>query len=76
MLWTVSATLVVVVVVLLPRGDSAISGSFDNPGFKEDRTTIVEMFEWTWADVTRECVDFLGPHGYGAVQVRRFSSLF
>ncbi|EEC19986.1 alpha-amylase, putative [Ixodes scapularis] len=69
MLWTVFATLVAVVVVLLPRGDSAISGSFDNPGFKEDRTTIVEMFEWTWADVARECVDFLGPHGYGAVQV-------
>lgn len=69
MLWTAFATLLAVVAVLLPRGDSALSGSFDNPGFKEDRTTIVAMFEWTWADVARECVDFLGPHGYGAVQV-------
>ncbi|KAL1440462.1 hypothetical protein MTO96_009496 [Rhipicephalus appendiculatus] len=34
-----------------------------------DRTTIVELFEWAWPDVAQECEDFLGPFGYGAVQV-------
>ncbi|CAN7986984.1 unnamed protein product [Ixodes hexagonus] len=68
MLWTVIAMLVVVV-ALSPQSESAISGTFDNPGFEDDRTTIVELFEWTWTDVAQECEEFLGPHGYGAVQV-------
>ncbi|GAA2339857.1 carbohydrate-binding module family 20 domain-containing protein [Saccharopolyspora halophila] len=30
---------------------------------------IVQMFQWPWDSVARECTDFLGPKGYGAVQV-------
>ncbi|GGM57543.1 alpha-amylase [Longimycelium tulufanense] len=30
---------------------------------------IVQLFQWNWASVARECRDFLGPRGYGAVQV-------
>lgn len=29
---------------------------------------IAQMFEWTWDSVAAECVDFLGPAGYGSVQ--------
>lgn len=35
----------------------------------EGRTTIVHLFEWKWDDIAEECELFLGPYGYGAVQV-------
>jgi alpha-amylase len=30
---------------------------------------VVQLFEWTWDAVARECEEFLGPAGYAAVQV-------
>ncbi|EKM53320.1 glycoside hydrolase family 13 protein [Phanerochaete carnosa HHB-10118-sp] len=33
------------------------------------KNVIVQMFEWTWDSVAAECTDFLGPAGYGYVQV-------
>jgi len=33
------------------------------------RTVFVQLFEWGWADIGRECEAFLGPAGYAAVQV-------
>lgn len=56
--------------VAVPRpadgeGDAAeASTSVERPG-----GVIVHLFEWTWADVARECEEFLGPNGYEAVQV-------
>ncbi len=31
--------------------------------------TSVQMFRWKWNDIAKECTNFLGPQGYGAVQV-------
>lgn len=31
--------------------------------------TSVQMFRWKWNDVAKECTNWLGPQGYGAVQV-------
>ncbi|QRV93130.1 alpha-amylase [Ceratobasidium sp. AG-Ba] len=33
------------------------------------KKVIVQMFEWTWDSVAAECTNFLGPAGYGYVQV-------
>lgn len=33
------------------------------------RTAYVNLFEWSWSSVARECVTELGPKGYAAVQV-------
>ncbi|GFV88702.1 hypothetical protein TNCV_3354541 [Trichonephila clavipes] len=33
------------------------------------RTTIVHLFEWKWNDIADECEQFLGPYGYGGVQL-------
>ena len=33
------------------------------------RTVFVQLFEWKWNDVARECEQWLGPHGFAAVQV-------
>lgn len=35
----------------------------------EDRSVIVHLFEWKFSDIGLECERFLGPHGFGAVQV-------
>lgn len=40
-----------------------------DPHFIPPRSTVVQLFEWPYVDVARECEQFLGPHGYGAVQL-------
>nr|ABO77640.1 alpha-amylase [Musca domestica] len=40
-----------------------------DPQFHDNRTTIVHLFEWTWPEIARECEEFLGPQGYGGVQI-------
>lgn len=42
----------------------AISHAALNP-----RDTSVQMFEWSWNDIATECTQWLGPQGYGAVQI-------
>jgi alpha-amylase len=33
------------------------------------RTVFVQLFEWKWTDIATECEQWLGPHGFAAVQV-------
>lgn len=33
------------------------------------RTVFVQLFEWPWEDIARECEQNLGPNGFAAVQV-------
>ncbi|XP_018392240.1 PREDICTED: alpha-amylase 1-like [Cyphomyrmex costatus] len=40
-----------------------------NPHYVGNRTTMVHLFEWKFNDIAKECEDFLGPMGYGGVQV-------
>ncbi|KAM9844640.1 alpha-amylase-like [Aulostomus maculatus] len=40
-----------------------------DPHTKPNRTTIVHLFEWRWADIAEECERFLGPKGFGGVQI-------
>lgn len=47
---------------------SCILGQHD-PHFISPRSVIVQPFEWTFVDIARECEEFLGPHGFGAVQI-------
>lgn len=35
----------------------------------DSRSVIVQLFEWRWSDVAQECEYWLGPNGYGAVQI-------
>lgn len=32
-------------------------------------SVIVQLFEWRWSDIAEECESWLGPNGYGAVQI-------
>ncbi len=31
--------------------------------------TYVQLFKWRWTDIATECTTFLGPNGFGAVQI-------
>ncbi|XP_069825112.1 pancreatic alpha-amylase-like [Dendropsophus ebraccatus] len=40
-----------------------------NSNFRSDRTTMVHLFEWRWADIAAECERYLGPNGFAGIQV-------
>lgn len=29
----------------------------------------VHLFQWKWRDIAKECEEYLGPNGFGAVRV-------
>ncbi|XP_033100290.1 alpha-amylase 4N-like [Anneissia japonica] len=33
------------------------------------RQVMVHLFEWKWSDIASECENFLGPNGFGGVQI-------
>lgn len=39
------------------------------PHYLDKRTVMVHLFEWKWNDIANECVNYLGPNGFGGVQV-------
>lgn len=62
-----------VVVLAACSGGSAHVDAPDqtrDPGVADPRhVAFVQLFEWPWPDIARECEDFLGPHGFTAVQI-------
>jgi alpha-amylase len=40
-----------------------------NPNFAGGRSGIVHLFEWKYDDIAAECERFLGPKGFGGVQI-------
>ncbi|XP_055372787.1 alpha-amylase 1-like, partial [Condylostylus longicornis] len=40
-----------------------------NPNFLENRHVIVHLFEWKFSDIANECEQYLGPKGYGGIQL-------
>lgn len=42
---------------------------FHDPHMEAGRSVIVQMFEWRFDDIADECERFLGPKGYGGIQV-------
>jgi len=54
-----------IAVLALSLGSNAHKDPLTLPG----RTVMIHLFEWKWTDIAAECERFLGPKGYGAVQV-------
>lgn len=40
-----------------------------SPNFAPSRTGIVHLFEWKFNDIANECERYLGPNGFGGIQV-------
>jgi len=78
--WPVRAAGLAVCVVLAAAavGTGCMSGH-DGPGpnhgppdviaLDAPRTAFVQLFEWKWTDIARECESYLGPKGFAAVQI-------
>ncbi|KAG7210988.1 hypothetical protein KM043_016357 [Ampulex compressa] len=47
----------------------SVAAGYKDPNFAPGHDVIVHLFEWKWMDIAKECEDFLGPMGYGGVQV-------
>uniref|UniRef100_A0A671S0V8 Alpha-amylase n=1 Tax=Sinocyclocheilus anshuiensis TaxID=1608454 RepID=A0A671S0V8_9TELE len=47
-----------------------------NPNTRDGKTAIVHLFEWRWADIAAECERYLGPNGFGGVQVFLNAALY
>lgn len=56
-------------VLVLAFAIGVFAGPHNNPNFAPGRTAIVHLFEWKWNDIANECERFLGPRGFGGVQV-------
>jgi alpha-amylase len=53
-------------------GGNHQDGLVDGPGQSvtaDSRTAFVQLFEWKWTDIARECETYLGPKGFAAVQI-------
>jgi alpha-amylase len=61
-----SASALVAAVVLVTSAPTAAPAAAAPPG---QRGVIATLFEWNWPSVAAECRTFLGPAGYGYVQV-------
>ncbi|KAJ7443200.1 glycoside hydrolase [Mycena galericulata] len=46
-----------------------LNSTLDSRAPSGSKTVIIQMFEWTWDSVAAECTNFIGPAGYGFVQV-------
>lgn len=44
--------------------------AYRDPLYMPGHDVMVHLFEWKWLDIAKECEEFLGPKGYGGVQVR------
>lgn len=42
----------------------------NRPHYAPGHDGMVHLFEWKWSDIAMECERFLGPMGFGGVQVR------
>lgn len=60
--------LIILVVSLLISGSLAYR-NYQDPHFAENRKVIVHLFEWKWSEIAKECEEFLGPYGFGGVQI-------
>src|SRR6218665_1236657 len=56
-----------ILATLLPC--SLAISDYSDPHFVGERSVITHLMEWKYTDIAAECERFLGPHGYGGVQL-------
>ncbi|KAG6865216.1 hypothetical protein C0991_004417 [Blastosporella zonata] len=52
-----------------PIFENAMDATLASRAPSGSKTVIIQMFEWTWNSIASECTSFIGPAGYGFVQV-------
>ncbi|XP_043258991.1 alpha-amylase 2-like [Colletes gigas] len=61
--------MLLIVTLLAVLSVTAGDSPHKNPYYAPGHDTMVHLFEWKWMDIAKECENFLGPIGYGGVQV-------
>ncbi|XP_026320593.1 alpha-amylase 2-like isoform X1 [Hyposmocoma kahamanoa] len=46
-----------------------IAEAYKNPYYVAGHSVNVHLFEWKWDDIAAECERFLGPKGFGGIQI-------
>jgi alpha-amylase len=52
-----------------PPAPEGGAGATPDPRARSAAGAFVQLFEWTWPDVAKECQTYLGPNGFAAVLV-------
>ncbi|KAF9643265.1 glycoside hydrolase family 13 protein [Thelephora ganbajun] len=47
----------------------ALAAAAPSPRQNPGKDIIIQLFQWNWDSIANECKDFIGPAGYGHVQV-------
>ncbi|XP_038066973.1 LOW QUALITY PROTEIN: uncharacterized protein LOC119736999 [Patiria miniata] len=55
--------------LLLAAMCSAASAQYWDPNMEEGRQVMVNLMAWKWTDIADECERYLGPNGFGGVQI-------
>ena len=55
---------IISILILSPRAEAASANPNLNPPY-----TSVQLFRWSYNDIATECTQWLGPQGYGGVQI-------
>ena len=55
--------------LLFVIGSCHCGSPYSNPHFVGDRGVITHLMQWKFEDIAAECERFLGPYGYGGVQL-------
>lgn len=50
--------------------------AYKNPYYAAGHSVNVHLFEWKWDDIANECERFLGPKGFGGIQVTGQFTIF
>jgi alpha-amylase len=61
----IALTFMVAILTMLPSAEAATTV---NPKLNPPYTSV-QLFRWSWNDIATECTQFLGPNGYGGVQI-------
>nr|AAP97393.1 alpha-amylase 2 [Diatraea saccharalis] len=48
---------------------AVFANAYKNPHYAPGRSVNVHLFEWKWDDIATECENFLGPRGFGGIQI-------
>lgn len=51
------------------KDDGILKRNLIDPHFEKGHSGIVQLFEWKWLDIAKECEQFLGPKQFGGVQI-------
>ena len=58
-----------ILLLVIILGDPSWAGYYGSYDCKDGKDVFVQLFEWKWTDVAKECEGFLSSHGFCAVQV-------